>query len=234
MQDSQYGYQDNFQPLMKTIAIIDDKDSVRKAFSRQIANALERLYPDWKVIAHKPFLDKKEYPQWIIENEVAVLILDEQLDGEAVEKGKNADYSGHDLAKELRTRFKDLPVYSVTSVAVSEGLKKSLKNFNLILSTSDFDEDPDNYINLFVKSGINFYEEYQKELGRLGELAEIIAQGKASEENMREIQSLQTRLLIPHLSEELVSREGYIKELQKKVEEIKLMQVNLLQYLNKK
>ncbi|MCX6186215.1 MAG: hypothetical protein NTU43_04345 [Bacteroidetes bacterium] len=160
---------------MKTIAIIDDKDASLKSFARQITNVLERLYPEWKVIARKPFLNPNEYPQWIIENEISVLILDEQLDGEAIEDGKNADYDGHDLIKKIRNNFKDLPVYSITSVAVSDDLKESLSYFNLILSTRDFDEDTDNYINLFVKSGINFYNEYQKELGRLGEIAEKIA-----------------------------------------------------------
>jgi hypothetical protein len=216
---------------MKTIAIIDDKDAARKSFARQITNALERLYPDWKVIDRKPFLNPKEYPQWIIENEISILILDEQLDGEAVEDGKNVDYNGHDLVKELRFRFKDLPVYSITSYAVNEDLRKSLTYFNLILSMRDFDEDPDNYINLFVRSGINFYNEYQKELGRLGELSEKIATGEAKETDLLEIQSLQTRLLIPHLTEELASREIYLNELEKKIKEIKLMQEGLINTL---
>lgn len=218
---------------MKTIAIVDDKDSARKGFARQIRNTLERLYPDWKVIDTKPFMNTNEYPQWIIENEVSVLILDEQLDGEAVENGKNVDYNGHDLVKELRFKFKDMPVYSITSYALSDDLKNSLSYFNLILSMRDFDEDSDNYINLFVKSGTNFYTEYQKELGRLGELSEIIAKGEATDKDLIEIQSLQTRLIIPHLTEELVSRENYLAEIEKKIGEIKSMQENLLKYRKK-
>jgi hypothetical protein len=221
---------------MKTIAIIDDKEASLKSFKRQITNALERLYPEWKVIARKPFLDISEYPQWVIENEISVLILDEQLDGEAVVDGKNAEYSGHDLVKELRKRFKDLPVYSISSYAVSEDLKKSLSYFNLILSTGDFDNDndTDNYINLFVRSGINFYNEYQKELGRLGELSTKIAIGEATHEDLEEITSLQTRLLIPHITAGLENREVYLNELGKKIDEIKTLQGKLLDLKSKK
>jgi hypothetical protein len=218
---------------MKTIAIIDDKEASLKSFKRQMENALERLYPDWKVIARKPFLHTNEYPSWILENEISVLIIDEQLGGESIEN-EFADYDGHELVKELRNNFKDLPIYSITSVAIGDELKQSLKYFNLILSTSDFDEDTDNYINLFVKSGINFYNEFQKELEKIGELSEKIARGNASDADLKEIQALQTRLLIPHWSEELKSRESYLTELEKKIEDVKAMQIKLLDYLNKK
>jgi hypothetical protein len=218
---------------MKTIAIIDDKEDALKSFRRQMELALERLYPDWKVIARKPFLKIMEFPNWILENEISVLIIDEQLGGEAIENGQNADYDGHELAVELRNNFKDLPIYSITAVPIGNDLKDSLKYFNLILSTSDFDEDTDNYINLFVKSGTNFYTEYRNELERIGELAGKIAKGEATETEQEEMLSLQTNLLIPHWTEDLKSREEYLVSLELKIKEIKLMQTELLKYLKK-
>lgn len=231
-QNFQSGYQDKLKH-MKTIGIIDDKDSARKSFARQIKNVLERLYPDWEVIDRKPFMKKDDYPQWIIENEISVLILDQQLDGEAIENGKSVDYNGHNLVKELRFRFKDLPVYSITSYALSEELTANLSYFNLILSMRDFDEDTDNYINLFVKSGISFYNEFKKELSRLGELSRKIADGKYLREDLLEIQALQTRLIIPHFSDELLDREKNIEKLEELISDIKVHQENLIQYLNK-
>lgn len=233
MQNSQSGCLDKFNN-MKTIAVIDDKDAARKGFAREITNALERLYPDWKVIDRKPFMDIKEYPQWIIENEVAVLILDEQLDGEAVEEGKNVDYNGHDLIRELRIRFKDLPVYSITSYALSEDLKNSLSYFNLILSSRDFDDEIDKYINLFVKSGLKFYNEYQKELERLGELSEKIANGNVTEEELKEASGLQTRLLIPNIVVETFNREQYLSKLEENLNEVKKINTQISELLKSK
>ncbi|MEO6302865.1 MAG: hypothetical protein ABIP51_06810 [Bacteroidia bacterium] len=219
---------------MNTIAIIDDKDAIRKPFARQISNVLERLYPDWKVIERRPFMAPAEYPQWIIENEISVLILDEQLDGEAIENGKSVDYNGHNLVKELRVRFKDLPVYSITAVAVSDDLKKSLPYFNLILSTRDFDDDTDNYINLFVKSGINFYNEYQSQLERLGILSEKIARGIATSEELTEATGLQTKLEIPNTVAETSNRENYLSKLEENLEEVKKISTQISELIKSK
>ena len=195
---------------------------------------LEKLSPGWTVIDSKPFKETEMYRQWILENDISVLIIDERLDEEKLEDGSYVKYFGSDLVKKLRNFFKDIPIYCITNIAITEHLKKALSYFNLILSRKKFDDDIENYLNLFIKSGISFYTEFQKELARLGELSETIARGDATDKDKEEIHSLQTKLLIPHLSEELLSRESYSKDLKKKIEEIKSMQDRLVKYLKKK
>jgi DNA-binding NarL/FixJ family response regulator len=219
---------------MKTIAIIDDKDQPRKAFAKQIKNALEKFYPDWKVIERRPFMNPGEYPQWITENEISVLILDEQLDGEAVEDGKNANYSGHDLAIQLQDKFNSFPVYSITNYASTADLKKALMYFHLILSHEEFEEDVEKYINLFVRSGSNFYKAYQEQLERLGELAEKIANGDAKEKDLMEAKGLQTKLQIPNTTDEIFNRELYLTKLEENLNEIKKTNSEIAKLLNSK
>ena len=219
---------------MKNIGLIDDKDKSRRAFMLKLNLKLEELYPDWKVIDSKPFKDTKDYRQWILENEISLLILDERLDEEKLDDGSYVKDFGSDLVKDLRNHFKDIPIYCITNIEITEHLKNALPYFNLILSRKKFDDEIENYLNSFIKSGISFYSEFQKELGRLGELSEKIAKGEATDKDMSEIQSLQMKLLIPHLTEELISRENYLNELEKKIEEIKSMQNNLSKYLSKK
>ena len=218
---------------MKNIGLIDDKDKSRRAFMLKLNLELETLYPEWRVIDSKPFKEPETYRQWILENEISVLIIDERLDEEKLEDGSYVKYFGSDLVKILRNYFKDIPIYCITNIEITEHLKNALSYFNLILSRNKFDADLDNYLNSFIKSGISFYTEFQKELGRLGELSEKIAKGEANEADIKEIHSLQTRLLIPHLTEELMSRENYLSELEKKIGEIKTMQENLIKYLKK-
>jgi hypothetical protein len=218
---------------MKSIGLIDDKDKQRRAFMLKIALKLEEYYPEWKILDSKPFKEIETYRQWILENEISVLIVDERLDEERLDDGSYVEYFGSDLVKELREYLKDFPIFCITNIEITEKLKKSLGYFNLTLSRKNFDDEIDNYLNLFIKSGISFYTEFQKELGRLGELSEIIAKGDSTDSDRLEIQSLQTRLLIPHLTEDIKSRENYLIELEKKISEIKAMQEVLIKFLNK-
>lgn len=218
---------------MKNIGLIDDKDRSRRAFMLKLNLKLEELYPDWKIIDSKPFKDTEEYRQWILENEISLLILDERLDEEKLDDGSYVKNFGSDVVKELRDFFKDIPIYCITNIEITDHLKDALGYFNLILSRKKFDDDIDNYLNSFVKSGVSFYTEFQKELGRLGELSELIAKGEATEKDLAEIQSLQTRLIIPHMTKALVSRENYLTELEKNIEKIKSMQETLIKSLKK-
>jgi len=219
---------------MKNIGLIDDKDPQRLAFMRKLDLKLEEEYPGWKVIDSKPFKEINDYNPWILENEISILIIDERLNEGKLEDGTHVGYYGSSLVKELRNYFKDFPIYCITNFDISDELKESTKYFNLVLSRDSFDKDIKNYLNSFIKTGISFYTEFQKELGRLGELSEKIAKGEATRDDIAEIRALQTRLVIPHLTQDLQSREKYLTDLEEKIEEIKGMQQTLIKYLDKK
>ena len=218
---------------MKNIGLIDDKDISRRAFMLKLNLELENNFPDWHVIDSKPFKEVDIYRQWILENEISVLLLDERLDEEKLEDGSYVSDFGSDLVIKLRLYLKDFPIYCITNIEITEKLKNSLSYFNLILSRRKFDDDIDNYLNLFIKSGISFYTEFRKELSRLGELSKLFAEGNTTPDNIQEIQSIQTRLVIPHISEDLLSRENYLKELESQIEKIKSLHDSLVNYLNK-
>lgn len=219
---------------MKNIGLIDDKDVSRRAFMLKLNLILDKSFNGWQIIDNKPFKDFETYRQWILENEISVLIIDERLDEEKLLDGSYVKYFGSDLVKHLRIYFKDIPIFCITNIEITEHLKQALSYFNLILSRSKFDAEIENYLNLIIKSGISFYTEFQKELGRLGELSTKIATGDFDGNDVSEIQSLQTRLLIPHLTEELLSRENYLVKLEKQIKEIKIMQEKLIEYLKPK
>lgn len=225
-----FGYQEN--KFMKNIGLIDDKDEARRAFMLKLKLVLERSYIGWQIIDTKPFGDKEAYRSWILENEISVLITDERLDEGQLAEGGFADYYGSDLVVYLRNYFKDLPIFCITNIEITDQLKASLSYFNLILGKSKFDGDLENYLNLFVKSGTSFYTEFNKELTRLGELSERYALGDVTEADKVELQTIQTRLTLPHLSEELQSREDYLSLIEIKINDMKVMNEELLKYLN--
>jgi hypothetical protein len=220
--------------FMKNIGLIDDKDIPRRAFMLRLNIKLKQFHEGWSIIDSKPFKDKETYRQWILENEISVLITDERLDEGPLEDGTNVDYFGSDLVVELRKYFKDIPIYCITNIAVTDKLKSALSYFNLILSKKNFDEGIENYLNLFVKSGESFYKEYETELSRFGELSEKIANRTASVEEHKELKTLQTTLLIPHVSGDLTSREEHIDKMEKALENLVLKHEELKKYLESK
>lgn len=219
---------------MKNIGLIDDKNDARRSFKLKLELVLESSYPGWKIIDTNPFGEKEQYRSWILENEISVLITDERLDEAQLLQGGYANYFGSDLVVFLRNYFKDLPIFCITNIDITDKLKNSLSYFNLILGKSKFNDDLDNYLNLFVKSGISFYTEFNSELSRLGVLSNKFAIGSASDEEKNELQTIQTKLTLPHLSEELTNREQYLSALESQLDEIKTMNKSLTEYIKSK
>lgn len=209
---------------MKYIGLVDDRDTQRRAFKLRLDTKLELSYPDWEIVDIKPFKDPKDYNSWINENEICLLIVDERLNEEPLEDGSTVDYYGSKLINELRTSYKDFPIFCVTSHTISDSLKAVVKDFNLTLSRATLESDIDNYLNSFIKFGESFYKENQKELSRVSELSEKVAIGSATANDKDELRSLQVNLMIPHISSGLGTQEAYIKELESNIEKIKRIQ----------
>lgn len=218
---------------MKNIGYIDDNDAAREAFALSIKLKLNNNHAEWDIVDTKPFVEKEDYRTWILENEISVIITDERLADAPLNDAGDVYSSmlGSDLVKYLRIHFKDYPIYCITNVSITEKLKATLGFFNLILSQREFDNGIDNFVNLFVMSGESWYKDYEKDLSRIGELSEKIATGVAEEGERKELKSLQTRLLIPHATEQVVDRSEYLDELEKTIEKIKEHQNQLLKFL---
>ena len=75
---------------MPTIGVVDDRKDQRELLVGQIRHHL-RNYSEWEALETPPFEDINDYPSWISENNISVLILDERL------------HEGIDEQKQLKT-----------------------------------------------------------------------------------------------------------------------------------
>lgn len=91
---------------MNNIGLIDDRNNQRKSFMRKLNLRLEAIYPDWKIIDSKPFKTPEEYRQWILENEISVLIIDERLNEESLADGTFAPDLGSEVVKNFEITLK--------------------------------------------------------------------------------------------------------------------------------
>ena len=219
---------------MATLGIIDDRNDKRTSFARKIDLEIRSLDSTWNVIDIEPFLEKIDYISWINENNIASIIIDERLyEGETV-SGKNINYTGHELVEFLRKRLKDIPLYIITSIHITDELKSIYNQFNLILSSSEFDEKIKHYLNLIIMSGNNFFKNYQDELTRLSNLSEKIALGTADENEIIEAKALQTKLSIPHTIEKNVTREEWLSEIEELTNGLSSISSDINKYLKGK
>ncbi|CAD5251231.1 MULTISPECIES: hypothetical protein [unclassified Imperialibacter] len=212
-----------------TLAIIDDKNSQRTSFRRKVERNIKDT--SWNVIDRQPFFDFESYVQWILENEVSALILDERLNEQEVD-GRNVAHYGHEVAEFIRHSLPDMPLFSITNYERTPDLQSSIKAFNLVLRRSKFDEDIDNYLNTILKSGENYFKANGEKLSRLAQIAEKIASGHASNKLVTEMKALQMDLSIPHLTA-ISDRSTFLDDVDNTLDAIKAVQQEIEEKLRK-
>lgn len=199
---------------MPKIGLVDDRTKSRESYKLLIEYPLLLMKKkDWEIIDIAPFNEIEEYHQWILENDISVLVIDEKLN-----EGLTINYLGHDVVSFLRQRFKSLPIYGVTQFARDEDLNKNYKNYTLIIKKSEFEDKREEYVNLFINTGSNFFDENKNRMHEVSELSEKIASGKFNSEDVQKLNSLQTYLSIPHTTENFSSKEMWLNELKMKLD----------------
>src|SRR5687768_16576898 len=110
---------------MPTIGIIDDRADHRETVRRTIELRLRR-FQGWAAVDSEPLAAVTDYPSWIAENDVAVLVLDERLTESRRVRDVTVNYNGHHVVQFLRTTYRDLPIYVVTAYPDDTDLRRHL------------------------------------------------------------------------------------------------------------
>src|ERR1051325_9232979 len=108
---------------MPTIAIVDDETRYRNF---DVKGVNRNLPKGWTAIGTAPLQRLTDYPSWIAENDVAVLIVDEELGSRSASPTGHVKYKGHDLVHSLRARNKTLPIYFLTNYANQKPVKDQI------------------------------------------------------------------------------------------------------------
>jgi hypothetical protein len=200
---------------MPSIVLIDDKRDNRESINVIISNYLSAHYPSWNCMNVFPFQKMEEYISWIIENDVAILVIDEQLHAEPSIEGWHVNYDGHNLVELLRKTFPTFPVYAITAFSVTEALKKRFHLFDDILEHKKFYNNIECTIDRFVRAGQRFSESNINELNTLSEISMSLALGNSiTDKKLLEAKAIQERLGIISSVENLFDRSALIERLE--------------------
>lgn len=219
---------------MLAFGLIDDRKDARESFKIKISLTLEDIDPKIVIIDTAPFKDVSDYVQWILENEISLLIVDERLYEEGLNDGTNVTYSGHDLVNYLRDSFKDLPIYCITNFDRTQELDNSFQAFNLILSKPEFGNKEKEYLNLFVRTARNFYRENSEELQKLNIISTKIALGEATDSEIREAAGIQAKLSLPHSTESINNRVNWLEQFAQQIDSLKAINSSINEFLERR
>ena len=211
--------------IMPTIGIIDDRPDLRVTLKRSLD--LE-LLDEWSSIDEDPLSKLEDYPSWLTENEVCVLLLDEKLHEQAP-----VDYNGHDVVDFLRKHLPTLPIFVITAYPENEDLLKSFKDVEGIIPRTKFSKDASEYVSRITRSAQRFLESFQSELTQLAEISERIAQGKAKKKDKENAEAIQNKISLAFPYEALESRSELLGELESKLKDLEKMRKDIGNYLEK-
>lgn len=204
---------------MPNIAIIDDRKEHRETLKAILDT---QLIEGWISIDISPLSRLEDYPSWITENEVSVILLDERLDEQIEAETVIADYRGHDLIDFVRGRFPTLPIYVITSYPNDDDLKERFKDVEEILPRDKFSEKAEDYVPRILRAGQKFLETFQEELAELSDKASKIAKGEATKEDIEKAKAIRTKIgcifpsaIFGEHSQLLVTVDEKLKELEK-------------------
>lgn len=167
---------------MGRIAVVDDRREMRESVAEYIRLALEDLQVKWEVEAMAPLASVEDYVDLIEDGGLRVLVLDENLSEDISETGEAVGYSGHQVARFIRSKFSDLPQVIITSIGATEALEGAAE-LDAIVQRDNFNQYSEVYVERMVRLGQSFSQRYEKDLADLAEITTKLARGEAGDED---------------------------------------------------
>jgi CheY-like chemotaxis protein len=216
---------------MNYIAIVDDRIDNRQTLKRLIEAYIEE---DWFVIDVDPLPKLDDFYSFIIEEEISAIVIDERLHEQACADDCKVDYNGHNLVDFLRDYFPHFPIFVITSYPGDEELLEKFKDVEDIIERTEFSRQAEKYVPRITRSAQRFLETYQRELTELSEIAERIALGESSTEDIDKANAIRAKVGLAIPSESFVNNAKILDDIERKLKELSLVQDEIQNRLNKR
>jgi hypothetical protein len=213
---------------MPAMGIIDDRNDLRETLLRRVDSELQGA---WQTVDTAPLHHMQDYPAWIAEYDVAVILLDERLNEQVEVAGKQIGYDGHDLVEFIRQYLPTFPIFIITSYKSDEELSKKFSDVEDIIDRKEFLKKAEEYVPRFLRSGQKFLQMFQAELNELAKKADKIAKGKATTEDIETANAIRARIGLAFPSEPLGDRSQWLNKIEEKLEELRQLTREIEKFL---
>jgi hypothetical protein len=221
---------------MPQIGIVDDREEQRKEIIIGI-DLSDKLPVEWHLSSIPPLQKINEYPSWIVEHDIAVLIVDEKLNENSIAGGYHVSYYGHDLInylRELNGIFTDFPIFVITAYDTSPELKQEESNTEFIIKRRGWTREAGIWVPRIVRAGQRYFETHTNQLEKLGRISQKLALGEASEDEIKELDAIRVSFELP-LSpfDEIKTRSEWIKKFEGAMDDFQKLQIEVEEEVNK-
>lgn len=215
------------------IGIIDDNFDQRETLRLSLGVYLENNDSTFEVIDIFPFVTEtfQEYFQWIKDENIVCLIFDERMNNETENGIGPVGYKGDQLVSIIRERFKDIPIYVITSNKGDDELTAKFSEFEDIIERQEFIDEGDKYVNRIIRATQRYLDENKNELQEFQKLSEKIASGEYNQEEYDSLLALQTKLHLP-LDTTLNDRQEWLDQYENTIAELEKLKTELQSKLN--
>lgn len=215
------------------IGIIDDNFDQRETLRLSLGVYLENNDSTFEVIDIFPFVTEtfQEYFQWIKDENIVCLIFDERMNNETENGIGPVGYRGDQLVSIIRERFKDIPIYVITSNKGDDELTAKFSEFEDIIERQEFIDEGDKYVDRIIRATQRYLDENKKELQIFQKLSEKVASGKYSDKEYDNLLALQTKLHLP-FDTTLNDRQDWLDHYEKTILELEELKTELQSKLN--
>lgn len=212
-----------FNLTMPTVGIIDDRLDHRQTLKRGLD--LE-LSGEWQSVDSEPLASLEEYMSWLSEHDVSVLLLDEKLQEQAT-----VGYDGHDVVSHLRKILPTFPIFVITAYPEDEELKKKFSDVEEIIPRAEFSRHTSEFVPRFLRAAQRYLNSFQAELAELSEKSKKIAEGVATEDDIKTVEAIQAKLELAFTYQFLSDRNEWLQEVEAKLQELEKLRADLGEFL---
>lgn len=176
---------------MPKLALFDDRRRVRRGLEINLEAALPK---GWSVVASRPLRDVTSYVDWILREDVQVLVIDWVLDEQGEDVESPVSYKGDSVVAQIRKRLPEFPVFVITAHEGDEDLQDHLGDVEAVFTRHKFTNNAKELVKPMLRAGERFAARFVQELARLSELAAKAASGSATGHELKELRVLQTSI----------------------------------------
>lgn len=217
---------------MRRIAILDDRAPQRETLRALIEAVLPQ---GWKCIICPLLKSVTEYPNWLVDKDVHVLLTDQVLNEQAAEVGSQAvDYKAHEVIQEIRRALPNFPIYIITSFPDDADLLRHLGEADDVLTRREVSRKPKVFVSRMVRAGTKFADDHQKDLDKLAELSKKVAAGNETKSERKQLNALQASIGLGVERPVSKNRAEVLQSLEKQMAELDSVRGKIETFLKKK